>query len=162
MDYAELAQALGKTQAAVRQLVHRAGERVRAGQPRFTVSREAHWRVVEAFAGAATRGDIAGMQALLAEDAELVSDGGGKVRSFDRILRGAQRLAMLYYALFRRMGGSVRYQLARVNGEPGLLRHVDGQLESVQAFAFDGERIRAIHTQRNPDKLSGVAPVTNP
>ena len=162
MDYAELAQALGKSEAAVRQLVHRAGERVRAEQPRFSVSREAHWRVVEAFAGAATRGDLAGMQALLAEDAELVSDGGGKVRSFDRILRGAQRLALLYYAQFRRMGASVRYELARVNGEPGLLRYVDGQLESVQAFAFEGERIRAIHTQRNPDKLSGVGAVTNP
>jgi RNA polymerase sigma factor (sigma-70 family) len=77
MDYAELAAALGKSEAACRQLVHRAGERVKAGKPRFTVSREAHWRVLEAFAGAATRGDLAGMQALLAEDVELVSDGGG-------------------------------------------------------------------------------------
>jgi RNA polymerase sigma-70 factor (ECF subfamily) len=162
MDYADLAQALGKTEAACRQLVHRAGERVKSAQPRFAVSRETHWRVLEAFAGAATRGDLAGMQALLAEDAELVSDGGGKVRSFDRILRGAQRLALLYYALFRRSGPSVRYQLVRVNGEPGLVRFVDGRLESVQSFEFEGERIRAIHSQRNPDKLAAAAAVTKP
>ena len=162
MDYADLATALGKSEAVVRQLVHRAGERVKAGQPRFAVSSEAHWRLVEAFAGAATRGDLAGMQALLADDAELVSDGGGKVRSFDRILRGAQRLALLYYALFRRIGGSVSYRVVRVNGAPGLARLVDGQLESVQAFGFEGERIRTIHVQRNPDKLSGAAAVTNP
>lgn len=157
MDYADLAKALGKSEAACRQLVHRAGERVKADQPRFAVSQESHWRVLEAFAGAATRGDLAGMQALLAEDVELMSDGGGKVRSFDRILRGAQRLALLYYALFRRTGATVRYQLVRVNGGPGLARFVDGQLESVQAFAFEGDRIRAIHVQRNPDKLLGVA-----
>jgi hypothetical protein len=83
------------------------------------------------------------------------------VRSFDRILRGAQRLALLYYALFRRMGAAVRYLPVRVNGEPGLARLVDGQLESVQAFGFEGDRIRTIHVQRNPDKLVAAAAVTN-
>lgn len=157
MDYAELAQALGKTEAACRQLVHRASERVQAGRPRFTVSEAAHWRVLEAFARAAQDGDLAGMRALMAQDVELISDGGGKVRSFTFVLRGAQRLAQLYYALFRRHGESVRYRLVRVNGQPGLVRHVDGQLESVQSFEFEGGRIRAIHTQRNPDKLARVA-----
>lgn len=157
MDYAELAAALGKTEAAARQLVHRAGERVRDGRPRFAVTREAHWQVVHAFAEAAARGDLARIRALLVDDAELMGDGGGKVPSFGRVLRGAQRLAQLYYALFRRLGAAVRYQVVRVNGQPGLARFVDGQLESVQAFEFDGDRIRAIHVQRNPDKLMRVA-----
>lgn len=157
MDYADLAQALGKSEAACRQLVHRASERVQAQRPRFTVSREAHWRVLEGFARAAQQGDLAGMRALLAEDVELVSDGGGKVRSFAFVMRGAQRLAQLYYALFRRLGAAVHYRMVRVNGQPGLARYVDGQLESVQAFEFEGERIRAIHVQRNPDKLARVA-----
>lgn len=156
MDYAQLAQALGKTEAACRQLVHRAGERVQAERPRFAVSREAHWRLVEAFADAATRGDLAGVRALMAEDVQLVGDGGGKVQSFSRILRGNQRLAQLYFALFRR-GIPVRYRLVRVNGQPGLARFIDGQLESVQAFEVQGERIAAIHVQRNPDKLARAA-----
>jgi RNA polymerase sigma-70 factor (ECF subfamily) len=161
MDYADLAQALGKSEAACRQLVHRASERVQAERPRFTVSGDAHWRVVEAFARAAQGGDLAAMRGLLVEDAQLVSDGGGKVRSFGFVMRGAQRLAQLYYAVFRRHGAAVHYRLVRVNGQPGLARYVDGQLESVQSFEFEGERIRAIQTQRNPDKLARVV-VTKP
>jgi RNA polymerase sigma-70 factor (TIGR02957 family) len=160
MDYAELAAALGKSEAACRQLVHRAAERVRAGRPRFTVDRAAHWRVVEAFAGAASRGDLQGMQALLTEEATLVGDGGGKVRSFDFVLQGARRLAQLYFAVTRRYPGVV-YRAVRVNGEPGLARFIDGQLESVQAFEWDGDRIFAIHVQRNPDKLARAGDVTN-
>jgi len=115
---------------------------------------------VEAFAGAAARGDLHGMRALLAEDASLVGDGGGKVRSFDFLLRGGQRLAQLYFALFRRRGAAVAYRLVRVNGEPGLARFIDGTLESVQAFEFRGELISAIHVQRNPDKLAAARAVT--
>jgi len=162
MDYADLAGALGKTEAACRQLVHRASERVQAERPRFAVSRESHWRVLEAFAGAAQRGDLAGMRAVLAEDAELVGDGGGKVRAFPFVLRGGQRLAQLYYALFRRAGDAVHYRLVRVNGQPGLARYVESALESVQAFELEGERIRVIHVQRNPDKLARAALVTRP
>lgn len=154
MDYADLAAALGKSEAACRQLVHRATERVQADKPRFAVSADAHWRVLEAFAGAAARGDMKAMRALLADDAELVSDGGGKVRAFDWVLRGGQRLAQLYYAVARRLGEAVRYERVRVNGQPGLARYVEGALESVQAFEVDGERIVAIHVQRNPDKLA--------
>lgn len=162
MDYAELASALGKSEAAVRQLVHRASERVQAERPRFAVSKEAHRRVVETFAAAARKGDFAGMRAVLTQDAELVADGGGKVRSFTFALRGAQRLAQLYYAVFRRYGPQAEYRLVRVNGEPGLARFVQGQLESVQAFEFEGDQIRAIHAQRNPDKLARTGLVTRP
>ena len=160
MDYADLATALGKSEAACRQLVHRAAERVHAERPRFTVDREAHWRVVEAFAAAASRGDLHGMQVLLADEATLVGDGGGKVRSFDFVLQGARRIAQLYFAVTRRHPG-VEYRAVRVNGEPGLARHVDGQLESVQAFELHGGRIAAIDVQRNPDKLARAAIVTN-
>ena len=161
MDYGELAQALGKSEAAVRQLVHRASERVQASRPRFAVSPESHRRLVQAFADAAGRGDIDGMRALLTEQAALVGDGGGKVPSFGFVLRGARRLAMVYFALNRRFDGQVDYRVVRVNGEPGLARFVAGALESVQAFEFEGDRIAAIHVQRNPDKLARAAAVTS-
>ena len=163
MDYAELAQALGKSEAACRQRVHRAAERVQAERPRFAVSREAHLKLLREFAQAAASGDLAALRGLLSADAQLVSDGGGKVKSFDKVLRGSQRLAMLYFALARRLvrdGMRQDIVLAEVNGKPGLLRYIDGKLESVQAFETDGQRITSIQSQRNPDKLARVA-VTN-
>lgn len=161
-DYADVAAALGKSETACRQLVHRAAERLKERRPRFTVTRDAHLKLLREFAQAAASGDLSALRGLLADDAELVSDGGGKVRSFARVLRGAQRLAMLYFALARRLsrdGGRQDIVLAEVNGRPGLLRFIDGQLESVQSFETDGTRITAIHSQRNPDKLARV--VTN-
>lgn len=156
-DYAEVAQVLGKSEAACRQLVHRAGERLKEGRPRRTVSRETHLRLLGAFAEAATRGDMAAIRALLAEDAQLVSDGGGKVRAFTQVMRGGQRLAQLYYAVARRNGAAMRIEQVWVNGVPGLARFVNGALESVQSFETDGERIVSIHVQRNPDKLARAA-----
>ncbi|MBX3653837.1 MAG: RNA polymerase sigma-70 factor [Ramlibacter sp.] len=153
-DYAEVAQALGKSEAACRQLVHRAGERLREQRPRFAVSRETHVRLLKAFADAAGRGDLAQMRELLAEDAELLSDGGGKVKAFTQVLRGAQRLAQLYFAVARRYGPVMRMELVDVNGVPGLMRFMGEELESIQSFETDGQRIVSIHAQRNPDKLA--------
>lgn len=157
VDYAELAQMLRKSEAACRQLVHRAGERVRAQRPPQAVDRAEHRRLVEAFAAAATAGDFAGLRALLADEAELVGDGGGKVQAFGHVLRGGQRLAQLYYALFRRLGAGVQYRPVQVNGQPGLARFVQGRLESVQAFELREGRIGAVYVQRNPDKLAQAA-----
>lgn len=153
-DYADVAQALGKSEAACRQLVHRAGERLKEQRPRFAVSRDTHLRLLRAFADAAGRGDMARMRELLADDVELMSDGGGKVRAFTQILRGAQRLAQLYYAVARRAGPALRMDVVEVNGVPGLARYIDGQLESIQSFETDGQRIVSVLAQRNPDKLA--------
>jgi RNA polymerase sigma-70 factor (ECF subfamily) len=159
MDYAELAAALGKTEAACRQLAHRAAERVQSQRPRFIVDHGQHRRLLEAFAQAAGRGDMAAMKSLLADDVALVGDGGGKVPSFGFVLTGHQRIAQLYRAVFRRHAEGLEYRLVRVNGEPGLARFVDGALESVQAFECAAGRIVAIDVQRNPDKLARAAAV---
>jgi RNA polymerase sigma-70 factor (TIGR02957 family) len=155
--YDEVARTLGKTEAACRQLVHRAKAQVQEARPRFQVSRETHLRLLRAFADAAARGSLQELKALMAEDVELIGDGGGKVQTFSKMLRGSQRLAQLYFALWRRMGASVRMELVDINGEPGLLRFVDGQLESAQTFEIEGERIVRIRAQRNPDKLARIA-----
>ncbi|MDP9933143.1 RNA polymerase sigma-70 factor [Variovorax paradoxus] len=156
-DYDEVARTLGKSEAACRQLVHRAKAQVLEARPRYQVSRETHQRLLRAFADAAARGSLHDLKALMAEDVELIGDGGGKVQSFSKILRGSQRLAQLYFALWRRMGAAVRMELAEINGEPGLLRFVDGELESAQTFEIEGERIVRIRAQRNPDKLARIA-----
>ncbi|HJV62727.1 MAG TPA: RNA polymerase sigma-70 factor [Albitalea sp.] len=158
-DYAEVASLLGKSEAACRQMVHRAAERVQQARPRFDVSRDTHRRVLERFMQAARSGDRESIKALLADDVEVVGDGGGKVPSFQEVLHGADRIANLYWATSLRHGDQVVYRLAQINGEPGLLRYIDGQLESAQAFVTDGERIVAIYAVRNPDKLVGIPPL---
>lgn len=156
-DYADVAATLGKSEAACRQLVHRAAERVRQERSRFEVPREQHKALLEKFMHAARSGDRSAMMAMFSGDIQLVSDGGGKVPSFGKIISGAWRLANLYYAGWKRMGAQIRYCAATINGEPGLLRYVDGVLESAQAFAFDGGRIAVIYSVRNPDKLARIA-----
>ncbi|RIX80548.1 RNA polymerase sigma-70 factor [Acidovorax cavernicola] len=156
-DYDEIAQTLGKSEAACRQLVHRAKTQVQEARPRFQVSRETHQRLLRAFADAAARGSLQDLKALMAEDVELIGDGGGKVQTFSKVLRGSQRLAQLYFALWRRMGAGVRMELVELNGEPGMLRFLDGELESAQTFEIEGERIVRIRAQRNPDKLARIA-----
>jgi RNA polymerase sigma-70 factor (ECF subfamily) len=158
-DYDEIASLLGKSEAACRQMVHRASERVQQTRTRFNVPREAHRRVVEQFIRAAQSGERDAIAALLAADVELVSDGGGKVPAVSKILRGAHRIANLLWVTGRRFGDQTAYRQALINGEPGLLRYVDGKLESAMALATDGERIVGIYAVRNPDKLAGVPPV---
>ncbi|SCX71280.1 RNA polymerase sigma-70 factor [Variovorax sp. EL159] len=156
-DYDEVAQTLGKSEAACRQLVHRAKLQVQEARPRFNVPRETHQRLLRAFADAAARGSLQDLKALMAEDVELLGDGGGKVQTFDKILRGSQRLAQLYFSLWRRMGAGVRMELVDINGEPGMLRFLDSELESAQTFEIENDLIVRIRAQRNPDKLARIA-----
>ena len=155
-DYAEIATLLGKSEAACRQMVHRALDRVQQERPRFDVSKDVHRRVLEKFMEAARSGEREAIKALLAEDVQVIGDGGGKVPSFLEIVRGADRIANLYWAVAKQHAGQVVYRIAQINGEPGLLRYVRGRLESAQAFVTDGERIVAIYAVRNSDKLAGI------
>lgn len=156
-DYSEVAEALGKSEPACRQLVHRAKTQLQDARPRHAVPRETHLRLLRAFAEAAMRGEFGALKAMLAEDAELVGDGGGKVPSFGVPLVGGQRIAQLYLATSLRYRDAVRFEVVVLNGQWGLLRFIDGALESAQVFETDGERIVSIHAQRNPDKLARIA-----
>lgn len=155
-DYGEIAGMLGKGEAAVRQMVHRAGERVRAERPRFEVAPDTHRRLLERFIVAAQSGQRDAIRALLADGAQAIGDGGGKVPSVIGGVHGAERVTNLYWAQALRYGPRLQYRIATVNGEPGLLRFVDGRLESANAVVTDGERLVTIYTIRNPDKLVNV------
>jgi len=153
-DYNEVAEQLGKSEAACRQMVSRAGERVQQGQSRFDIPAETHRQLLQRFVEASASGDKAAVRALLAEDLELVGDGGGKVKSFGIVITDPDKIAALYAGMHKL--GAIEYRAALVNGEPGLLRFVDGQLESAQGFATDGQRITGIYVVRNPDKLAHI------
>lgn len=156
-DYGEVAEALGKTEPACRQLVHRAKMQLQDQRPRYTVARETQLRLLRGFADAAARGEFAALKTMLADDAQLIGDGGGKVPSFGVPLVGGQRIAQLYLATSLRYPQLVRFEVVVLNGQWGLLRFIDGALESAQTFETDGEHIVRIHAQRNPDKLARIA-----
>ena len=155
-DYADIAKVLGKTAAACRQMVHRAQQRVQQQQPRFDVPRDTHRALLGRFMAAAQAGDRDAMKAMMTDDVQLVSDGGGKITSFMRILRGAGRVAGVFWSVEHQHPQRVDYRQARVNGEPGLLRYVEGKLESAQSFVIEDGRIAAVLVVRNPDKLTSV------
>lgn len=156
-DYDELARLLGKTEAACRQMVSRAKAQLREARPRYAVAPQVHLRVMRQFAAALASGDFASLKSLLAEDAELIGDGGGKVPSFGQPLLGGARIAQLFYAANLRFKQALRIELAVINGQWGVLRFIDGVLESAQSYETDGKRIVRIHVQRNPDKLVRIA-----
>jgi RNA polymerase sigma-70 factor (ECF subfamily) len=153
-DYDDIAEVLGKSEAACRQLVHRARERVTAERRRFKVDEQTRTRMLERFIHAANRGDLDSLKSLFASDARLISDGGGKAAAVRRILHGAERIARLWYAIFRRQGVRVERRIIRINGELGLETRFNGKLHSVTTIDTDGEFIHNYYTIANPDKLT--------
>jgi RNA polymerase sigma-70 factor (ECF subfamily) len=155
-DYAQIAELIGQSEANCRQMVHRARTRVQADRPRFTVTPEKHRSLLERFMRAAQSGDRNAIVQLLDADAQLVSDGGGKVNATIRPLHGAERIARLFWAIARRPQSALEWRFGHVNGEPALLRMRDGRLHSVTTVTVEGERISGIFTLLNPDKLDGL------
>lgn len=160
-DYPEIADILGKSEPALRQLVHRAREDLRAARPRFAVPERARERLLEKFMAAATSGDRDAVMALLTEDAEYLSDGGGKVYAALVALRGPERIARLYHAVVRSYPG-LTFRLLQVNGELGAVVFHQGELFSVHCFRWQEDRIAGLYVMRNPDKLAHCVPADVP
>jgi RNA polymerase sigma-70 factor, ECF subfamily len=151
-DYDDIAAVLNKGEAACRQLVHRARERVTAERRRFKVDEQTRLLMLERFISAANSGDLVAMKSLFAPDAQLVSDGGGKALAVRRVLYGAERIAKLWYAIFRRNLRPER-RIVRINGELGIETRYLGKLHSVTTIDTDGQHIHMYYTVANPDKL---------
>jgi RNA polymerase sigma-70 factor (ECF subfamily) len=159
-DYAAVAQTLGRSEAACRQLASRARDHVRDARPRFSVDQAEAARLAIAFMEAARNNDLEGLKSLLAEDAVLISDGGGKRGAALRPLVGPDDIAGLFRGLNWRHDWSVEaklVRLARINGYVGVVLKIPGGLATV-AFQPDGEgKIAAVYMVANPDKLSRVS-----
>jgi RNA polymerase sigma-70 factor (ECF subfamily) len=153
-DYADIAQTVGKSEAACRQMVHRARERLTSKRRRFLVDEATRVHMLEKFIAAANRGDRDELIALFASDAVMTTDGGGKAAAVHRPLLGAQRIALLWFAVARRAAGRAHRRIVYANGEPAVATYYAGRLHSVAAIETDGERIHAIYSVANPDKLA--------
>lgn len=149
VPFPEIADVVGRTPAAVRQLASRARRHVEDGRPRTPATHAEQDEVVRAFTAACQEGDLPGLIALLDPDVVLRGDGGGKARTLQHIERHAVRVAPMMIAHSRTMG-AMEFLAAEVNGAPGLLvRSGDGEL-SVLAFTVDAGLITAIDLIRNP------------
>ncbi|MFG6486058.1 RNA polymerase sigma factor SigJ [Roseateles sp. BYS78W] len=166
LDYDEIARHLDRSEAACRQLISRARKNIKADYARREVAKEEAERLVTAFMDAVRSRDVAGLALLLAEDAVLMADGGGKVSAVPKPLHGGAVIARTFIG-FAQMPTSAAWRLlpATVNGLPGLLIVDDaagGRLVQTIALAPGAAQgqVGAVYIQRNPDKLSAIASQT--
>ena len=151
----EIADAVDKSPAAVRQIAHRARAHVQARRPRFPQDEAVAQRVAARFMVATRTGDLQGLMDVLAPDVVLLNDGGGKVRAALRPVITADRVARLLVGL--RAGlGELTYTPAVVNGRPGAFVYLDGTLDTVVTVEIEGDLVTGVYLIRNPDKLGAV------
>jgi len=155
VPFPEIAEVVGRSPEAVRQLASRARKRVRAEAPRRSVDRGEHRRAVDAFLTAVTGGDLDGLLEILDPDVVWRSDGGGKVVASRVPILGNEQVARFAQRLARGLDPATMSLLRRdVNGAPGLVI-VDpaGERAVVFAFTVRHERITSVDVVINPDKL---------
>jgi len=161
-DYDAIAQILGKSEAACRQIVSRARKRVREGQPRVQVSAEARKKLLQRLVAAVQSQDPASLIEVLAAEASWTSDGGGKTKAAKKVIHGAEQVARFATGVFHRYLSQLEFRDVLLNGEPGIAAFFENRLLSVICIRTDGQRILDVFSILNPDKLHGLAlsPVT--
>ncbi|ORT60913.1 RNA polymerase sigma-70 factor [Streptomyces sp. CB03238] len=156
--YAEIAATLDRSEAAVRQLSGRARRHVDEGRPRYDVDPAERRELTERFMAAAAGGDLEGLLALLAPDARLIGDSGGKAKAPLRVMETADKIGRFLCAVAQDPAASAEFGTVEVNGGPALLVLVDGKPDSVIQVDVREGRIQSIYIVRNPDKLTALAP----
>jgi RNA polymerase sigma-70 factor, ECF subfamily len=161
--FAEIAPAVGRSEAACRQLAVRARRHMDAGRPRFEADRRERDELASRFFDALREGDVEGLRELLAADASMVGDGGGKAPQWARAISGAENVARVLASMLSsliRMG--VEVDPHEVNGQPGaIFRYRDGKVLNTWTLDVLDGRIQTIRSVQNPDKLGHVGPVAD-
>jgi RNA polymerase sigma-70 factor, ECF subfamily len=162
-DFAEIASAVGRSEAACRQLAVRARRHMDTGRPRFEADRKECEELAGRFFDAFREGDDDGLRELLAADVQMVGDSGGKAPQWAERFIGAEKVAGMLAALvppFLRIGGVVESH--QVNGQPGaIFRDRDGKVVNTWALDILDGQIQAIRSVINPDKLGHLGPVAD-
>jgi RNA polymerase sigma-70 factor (TIGR02957 family) len=155
VPYDEVAAAVAKTPAAVRQIAHRAKAHVAARRPRVEVDPGEKRVVVERFQDAVRTGDLQALLDVLAPDVLLVADGGGVVSAARHPIEGAEKVAR-FLALLGRLAPGAELGSTWINGEPAVRIDLDGSLDTVVSLVVEDGRISRIYSVRNPEKLTGL------
>ncbi|MGW3966653.1 RNA polymerase sigma-70 factor [Amycolatopsis sp. NPDC005003] len=156
LGYDEIAEAVGKTPVAVRQIASRARRHVDARRPRETVSARETRAVLESFQRALEGRDLQGLLDLLAPDVVLLSDGGGVKQAALRPVSGADKVTRFIIGGIGKAAVELTGAPVVVNGNPALAMHVDGAFDGIMAVRVEGGRISGLYFVRNPEKLTRV------
>jgi RNA polymerase sigma-70 factor (TIGR02957 family) len=163
LEYDEIAEAVDKSQDAVRQIAHRARNHVAARRPRGVVSQAESRGALEAFQHAIETGDLQSLLDLLAPDVVLLGDGGGIKQAVPRPIVGADKVARLLAVGLPRIHGEASVEPVHINGYPALIIRLNGEIDDVVAVRIDHGLITGLYIIRNPEKLSRIeheTPVT--
>ncbi len=153
-DYPDIARILGKDEANCRQILRRAHQHVADIRPRFEVSTEKREKLLAAFLQATTTGNLGGLISLLAADATLYSDGGGKGPAVPNLVHGADRVARaLLGSMSKLVPRDLTMRLAEINGQPGIVSYRQGKPFAVVTLHIAEECIRSVYIVSNPEKL---------
>ncbi|EST22685.1 hypothetical protein N566_26480 [Streptomycetaceae bacterium MP113-05] len=156
--HAEIAAVLERSEAAVRQLAGRARTHVAQRKPRFDVDPQQQRDLTRRFLAAATAGDLQGLLALLAPDARLVGDSGGKAKAPLRVIESARKVARFLAAIGTTEVPDVRFDFLELNGGPAVLVTSGGRPHTAFALEVADGRIRTLYLMTNPDKVAHLAP----
>lgn len=155
--YAEIATTLDRSEAAVRQLAGRARRHVAEGTPRYEVDPVRQRDLTERFLAAAAGDDLDGLLSLLAADARLVGDSGGKAKAPLRIIESADKVARFLFGVTRSVPAGLEFTVLELNGGIALLAHLDGEPDSVIQLGIADGKIKTVYVVRNPEKLVSLA-----
>ncbi|MFF8913897.1 RNA polymerase sigma-70 factor [Streptomyces sp. NPDC015032] len=156
VGYDEIAAAVDKSPAAVRQIAHRARRHVDARRPRAAVSASETRAALESFRRALETGDLQGLLDVLAPDVVLVSDGGGVKQAARRPVIGADKVARFIVGTSGKTTGVVSVGPTLVNGNPALVLRLDGEIDGILAPRVEDTRITGLYYVRNPEKLTRI------
>ncbi|MEU9792470.1 RNA polymerase sigma-70 factor [Streptomyces sparsogenes] len=159
----EIAETVGRSESACRQLVVRARRHMREGRPRFEADRQERRELATRFFAALKGGDVGGLRDLLTGDAQLVGDGGGKAPQLGKAVMGADNVARVLGTVFPLLLRiDVTMEPREINGQPGaILRDRDGRILHTLALDVLDARIQAVRVVINPDKLGHIGPVAD-
>lgn len=156
LGYDEIAEAVDKSPAAVRQIAHRARAHVAARRPRDVASPAETRAALEAFQRAVETGDLQRLLDILAPDVVALGDGGGVKQAMPRPVVGADQVARLIAVYLGTVGAELSLEPVQVNGSPALIMRLNGEIDSVLAVRIDDGLVTGLYNVRNPEKLSRV------
>ncbi|MGW2650475.1 RNA polymerase sigma factor SigJ [Streptomyces sp. NPDC001393] len=158
--HTEIADVLGRSPAAVRQLAHRARSHVRARRPRYQAHPRVRRQATERFVAAALGGDLGALLEILAPEATLWTDGGAKAQAAPRPIRGRDKVARALTGYAARAAAGLEFQHRDVNGDAAVVVFEDGAPHAVMVMDLDpdGAQVREVYLVTNPDKLSALDP----
>ncbi|MFE4214921.1 RNA polymerase sigma-70 factor [Streptomyces sp. NPDC056844] len=160
VGYDEIAAAIDRTPAAVRQIAHRARRHVEARRPRTVVSRRRTRAAVDSFVRALEDGDLRGLLDVLAPEVVYMGDGGGVKHAALRPVVGADKVARFLAGGRGRNTVPITFVPTMVNGSPALALHLDGELDCIIAVQVEADLISGLYAVRNPEKLSRITSET--